>query len=212
MATKWSAFNSRSETPFENSVRDMIFIKWMHNTRQGWGWLGIVLSCLLVGNAYAQAQFSDLKVGYVDAEAILLNAPQTQAALRTLNDEFAPRQRDFLAKQSALQEKADTYERDQSVMGEAERINLEREIRDGRRDLQRAESEFNEDLNIRRNELLATAQRAVSEQIETYASARGYDLILQNVVYHSAVVDITSDVLAYLNDAVLSGDSKKQEQ
>ena len=176
----------------------------MHNKVRGVCRIGLILGCLLAGSALAQS--SNLKIGYVDAEALLLNAPQTQAALRTLNDEFAPRQRDVVAMQNALQQKADTYERDSSVMGEAERASLEREIRDGRRDLQRAENEFNEDLNIRRNELLAVAQRSVSERIGMYASAQGYDLVLQNAVYHSDVVDITAEVLMFLNESVLQGE------
>lgn len=177
----------------------------MRGTMQGWGRLAVLLSLLPISCALAQS--GNLKIGYVDAERLLLQAPQTQAALRTLNDEFAPRQRELLAMESELLEKNETYERDAEVMGADERSSLERELRDGQRDLQRANSEFQEDLNIRRNELLAVAQRAVSEQIEQFASGEGYDLILQNVVYHSTSVDITENVLSYLNRNVLEGDT-----
>ena len=173
------------------------------------GRVAVVLSALLGAGAFAQSASINLKVGYVDAERLLLQAPQTQVALRTLNDEFAPRQREIQAMQTELREKNDTYERDREVMGQQERTNLERQLRDGQRDLERATSEFQEDLNIRRNELLAVAQRAVSEQIETYASAQGYDLILQNAVYSSPTIDITETVLMYLNQNVLQGDSSE---
>lgn len=178
----------------------------MDTTTRGLVWLSVLLGGLWAQAALAQP--GDLKIGFVNAEMLLLEAPQTQVALRTLNDEFAPRQRDVVAMQNSLREKTETYERDRDVMGETERVSLEREIRDGRRDLERAETEFTEDLNIRRNELLAVAQRAVSEQIETYATREGYDLILQNVVYHSASVDITSQILSFLNESVLQGDSE----
>ena len=115
----------------------------------------------------------------------------------------------FLALQNELTEKGETYERDSSVMGESERVSLEREIRDDQRDLQRAETELNEDLNIRRNELLAVAQRAVQDQIEAYASAQGYDVILSNVVYVSSSIDITADILTFLNDTILQGDTSE---
>jgi outer membrane protein len=171
-------------------------MKKIHSARQGWSKLGICVALVWSGCAFAQT--TNLKIGYVDAEAILLQAPQTQGALRTLQDEFAPRQRSLVALQTELQGKQATYERDAEVMGQGERANLERELRDGARDLQRKEQEFQEDLNIRRNELLAVAQRAVSEQIATYATSKGYDLILQNAVYQSDSVNITSDVLTYL--------------
>jgi len=171
-------------------------MKNMRSAIQGWKRAGIFVALVWSGCAFAQS--GNLKIGYVDAETILLQAPQTQSALRTLQDEFAPRQRSLQALQSDLQAKQSRYERDSEVMGQDERLSLERELRDGARDFQREEQEFQEDLNIRRNELLAVAQRAVSEQIATYASSNGYDLILQNVVYHSDAVNITSDLLKFL--------------
>jgi outer membrane protein len=163
-----------------------------------------------MGFGTALAQSEGLKIGYVDPERLLLSAPQTKVAMDTLNDEFAPRQRQLVAMESSLREKNETYERDREVMGQEERTSLERELREGQRDLQRANTEFQEDLNIRRNELLATAQRAVSEQIEVYASREGYDLILQNAVYHSPGLDITDSVLSFLNRNVLEGNRSEE--
>ena len=177
-------------------------MKRMHRVIQGLSQLSICAAVLVTGLAFAQSD--SLKIGYVDAEAVLLQAPQTQAALRALQDEFAPRQRDLLAMQSALQEKQVTYERDAEVMGQNERSSLEREIRDGTRDLQREDQEFQEDLNLRRNELLQEAQRTVSAQIESFATAKGFDLILQNVVYSSEAANVTADLISHLNANVIS--------
>jgi outer membrane protein len=164
--------------------------------------LVVFCSLFTIGSVYAQT--SNLKIGFIDAEAVLLNAPQTQAAMRSLQDEFAERQRELIATQSELQEKQAAYERDREVMGQEERTNLERELRDASRDLQRDDQEFQEDFNVRRNELLQEAQRAVSVQIQSFATARGFDLILQNVVYSSDAVNITDDLIAHLNQSVLS--------
>ena len=137
----------------------------------------------------------------------MLNAPQTQAAMRALQDEFAERQRELLQTQQSLQEKQATYERDQEVMGQEERTNLEREIRDGARNLQRDDQEFQEDFNVRRNELLQEAQRAVSVRIEAFAVERDFDLILQNVVYTSDAVNVTDELISALNAELLSSDN-----
>jgi outer membrane protein len=174
----------------------------MHRAIQGLSRLAI-LSGLLAAGA-AQAQTSNLKIGFIDAEAVLLNAPQTQAAMRALQDEFAERQRELLQAQQDLQEKQATYERDQEVMGQEERTSLEREIRDGARDLQRDDQIFQEDFNVRRNELLQEAQRAVSVRIEAFAVERGFDLILQNVVYTSDAVNVTEELVSALNAELLS--------
>ena len=158
--------------------------------------LGICLSALLATGVWAQS--GNLKIGFINAERVLLEAPQTEAALRRLQDEFAPRERQLLAVQSELQKKEETYRRDSEVMGSEERARLERELRDGVRDFQRDQEEYREDLNVRRNELLAEAQRNVAVHIDAYARAQGYDLILQNAVYFSPAVDITESLVGYI--------------
>lgn len=179
-----------------------------HKTIGGLSRLVLILGLISAGVAHAQngGQSGNLKIGFIDAEAVMLNAPQTQAALRALQDEFAERQRELLGRQQEFQEKQATYERDQEVMGQDERTRLERELRDAARDLQRDDQEFQEDFNVRRNELLQEAQRAVSVRIEAFAEQQGYDLILQNVVYTSDAVNITEQLVTALNADVLSSD------
>ena len=116
-------------------------MKSMHGAIHGMSRLALVFGLIA---ASAHAQTDGLKIGFIDAEAVLLNAPQTQAAMRALQDEFAERQRVLVQTQQELQEKQATYERDAEVMGQEERSNLEREIRDGARDLQRDDQEFQE--------------------------------------------------------------------
>jgi len=144
------------------------------------------------------AQSTNLKVGVVNVALLLEQAPQSQAVNEKLQDEFAPRQRDIVAKRQTLQTQSETFQRDAPVMGEDERLSLERQIRDGQRELQRAENEYLEDLNIRRNEELGKLQRALLQQVQEYARAAQYDLVVADVLYFSNAVDITAAVLAAL--------------
>jgi outer membrane protein len=123
-----------------------------------------------------------------------------------LRDEFAPRQRDLVAMQTELQEKQETFQKDSSVMSEAERSALEREIRDGLRDLQRADNQLREDVNIRQNEELGTLQRTLVQQVQAYVQNAGYDLVVTDVVYVSDGINITADVIAALQAARESAD------
>ena len=116
--------------------------------------------------------------------------------MAALQDEFAPLQRDLVAMQTTLQEKQETYTRDASVMGEEERLSLERQIRDEQRDLQRESTELNEDFNLRRNEELGNLQRSLLQEVQDFARTEGYDLVVADVLYYSTAVDITADVLA----------------
>jgi outer membrane protein len=77
---------------------------------------------------------------------------------------------------------------------------MERELLTQRRELKRAQDEFREDLNIRRNEEFAKLQRLVADVITTLAREENYDLILNEaaVIYASDRVDATEQVLTRL--------------
>lgn len=156
-----------------------------------------VCSALSLGLGAARAQDAP-KIAYVNFPAIVDQAPQTEALKQKLRDEFAPRQRELVGMQTALQQKQDTYQKDQAVMGESERVALEREIRDDTRDLQRANNELQEDFNVRQNEELAQLQRTLVESVQQYVRGKGYDIVVTDAVFVSAGYDITEDVIAAL--------------
>jgi outer membrane protein len=157
----------------------------------------IALAVVATTSTSVQAQ-SNLKIGVINVGRLLEQAPQSKAVTDKLQDEFAARQRDIVAMRNKLQQQTETFQRDQQVMGEAERVNLERQIRDGQRELQRTENEYVEDLNIRRNEEVGKLQREVLQRVQQYASAQKYDLIVADAIYFSNAVDITADVLKAL--------------
>jgi outer membrane protein len=165
--------------------------------------VGVLLAALTLGTAGAQT--ASVKIGVVNMNALIEQSPQAQALMADLRDEFAPRQRDLVAMQTDLQTKQETYQRDSSVMGPEERANLEREIRDGQRELQRADTEVTEDFNIRRNEALTQLQRTIVLQVQEYARSAGFDLVLYEAVYASQAVDITAAVLATLQPGAAQG-------
>ena len=163
----------------------------------------IILTGCLFGAVQAGAQ-ENLRIGVVNVAQLLEQAPQAQAAMEALQEEFAPRQRDILAIQQSLQTKGETLQRDGAVMGEAERVNLERDIRDEQRDLEREQSEYLEDLNIRRNEELSRLQRSLLQEVQTFARSAGYDLVVSEVLFYSSAVDITDEVLQGLEASYTS--------
>ncbi len=105
--------------------------------------------------------------------------------------------------QQKLRTQQETFQRDAPVMGEEERVNLERQIRDGQREFQRTENQLVEDFNLRRNEELGQLQRDVLLKAQEYARAQKFDLLLadQSIIFASTAVDITEAVLAFLNPA-----------
>jgi len=151
-----------------------------------------VLLCAIALPAGAQ----ELKIGVVNVPALMDRAPQTKAAMDALQEEFAPRQREILAKQTELQELVEKAQKDAEVMSEAERRALEKSIRDSRREVTRLDTEFREDLNLRQNEELGKLQRSLLSEVQAYAQGEGYDIVVgDGVLFASTAANITDEVL-----------------
>jgi outer membrane protein len=161
----------------------------------------LMLGTYLPGLALAQ-QTGGLKIGVVNVPRLMQDSPQARTAMGALQDEFAPRQREIVAAQTGLKDKQAKFQNDIDVMGEEERRNKERELRDDERTLLRDQKEFQEDLDIRRQEALGMMQGEVLLQIQNFAKQEGYDLILgEGVLYISGTIDITQQILQGLEES-----------
>ncbi|MCC7414149.1 MAG: OmpH family outer membrane protein [Gammaproteobacteria bacterium] len=144
-------------------------------------------------------QAADLKIGYVNYQKLLEESPQAKAAAGLLETEFGPKQRELVNLQKSLKDKADKLQRDGAVMSEPERGKVEREVRDGERELSRRANELQEDINLRRNEEIGKINRLLLGEVQTYARANGYDLVLSDgVVYAGEGIDVTAQLISAL--------------
>jgi outer membrane protein len=144
---------------------------------------------------------AEMRVGVVNTVKLMEEAPQARDAQGKIESEFAPREKELVALQRNIRDQEERLNRDGAVMSEAERTKLERDVLGLRRDLNRAQDEFRDDLNIRRNEALSKLQKVMYDATLALAKEQNYDLILgQGVVYASDKVDITALVLKKLND------------
>ncbi len=145
------------------------------------------------------AQSADLKIGYVNFGRLLEESPQARAAQQSLEGEFLPRQREVAAQQKSLEEKRDRLKREAAVMSESDRVKMEREIRDMELNVTRRFNELQEDLNLRRNEEVGRMQRALLQEVQAYARANGYQLVVsEGVLFAADALDITSQVVTAL--------------
>ncbi len=158
--------------------------------------LGIAAALIIATTAAAQGE---LKIGYVNAEKVISEAPQGKAALEKLEAEFSPRDKKIVEMQSRLKDMALDMEKNGLLMKESERRTKEYEIANLKRDLRRATQEFNEDYNLRRNEELAALQKIVQKTVLDLVKQENYDLVVnEGVLYAGPKVDITEKVLKRL--------------
>jgi len=155
-----------------------------------------IFAIVLFGAFALPASAQELKIGVVNVPLLMDRAPQTKAAMDALEQEFAPRQREFAAKAKELEDFNAKLQRDAAVMGETERRNADKQLRDLQREVSRLQNEFQEDLNLRQNEELGNLQRSILAEVQQYAQDQGFDLVVgDGVLYASAAVIITEDVL-----------------
>jgi outer membrane protein len=158
----------------------------------------IALAALL-GLACAQVGAQELKIGYVNSERVLREAVPAKAAQAKLETEFSKREKDLNDLAARLKAAADKLEKEAPTLPEAESARRQRELVDQDRDLQRKRREFQEDLNQRKNEELATVVERANRVIKQIFDAEKYDVILQEVVFAGPRVDITDKVIKALS-------------
>jgi outer membrane protein len=167
---------------------------------------GVVRS-LILGSAAtmvlaAAPAWAELKIGYVNYSRLLQDSPDAKVIADQLRNEFLPRQRDLQTLQQSLKARQDKLTKDGATMTDDQRAREEKEITDGERELQRKQSEAQEDFNSRRNEELSTLQKSLVEKVQAYAKSQSFDLILADgVIWATNSVDITTQVLATLQAA-----------
>jgi outer membrane protein len=156
----------------------------------------IFLAALLAAPAAALA---DSKIGVVKLNRLFEEAPQALALQRSLTEEFAPREREIRAKREQLRETEEKLQQGEGFLSDDERRRLEQVFRDGQRDLQRAQNEFVEDLNLRRNERLGDLQRLFIAEIQAYSQSQNFDLVVvEGFIHASDRIDITQQILQVL--------------
>ncbi|MBK9361877.1 MAG: OmpH family outer membrane protein [Rubrivivax sp.] len=163
--------------------------------------LKTLAAALALAAISATAIAQDLKIGYVNSERVLREAAPAKAALARMEAEFSKRDRELNDQAGKLKAAAEKLDKDGPTLGEAERTRRQRELVEQDRDLQRKRREFQEDLNQRKNEELASVVERANRVIKQIFDQEKYDVILQEVVFAGPRVDITEKVIKALNAA-----------
>lgn len=146
----------------------------------------------LVAVPTAQAQ---TKIGYVNVERILHSSNTAKSAQAKIESEFSKRNDELERLANSLRSQIQQYDKDAPALSDSERLRRQRQLEDLESDLQRKEREFQEDVNLRRNELFSDIIDKADQAIQRIAESQGYDLIITDAVTVSPRVDITDEVL-----------------
>ena len=146
-----------------------------------------------------------LKIGFVNYARLMQESPQAKAVQQTLRSEFASKQKELSNEQQALKTREAQLQRDGATMSADQRTVAEQTLRDGNRELSEKVNEYQDDFNARQNQELSKLQKVLVEQVQRYAQAQRFDLVLADgVIWANPSIDITQPVLAALQASGVS--------
>ena len=156
-----------------------------------------VIASVMAMSALAQ----DFRIGFVNTDRIFREASLAKAAQAKLEQEFLRREKEVQNLATQLKSASEKFEREAPTLAESQRVIRQRQLITQDQEFQRKQREFQEDLNLRKNEELQTVLERANRVIKQIAEAEKYDLVIQEAVYINPKHDITDKVLSSLNNA-----------
>ncbi|WP_294947111.1 OmpH family outer membrane protein [Sulfurivirga sp.] len=139
------------------------------------------------------------KVGVVNVNLLIQQAPQAKAANKRLEKEFAPQQQQLQKLIRKLERLQADYQKNALTLTAEQKSAKEREVAMLTREIQRRRADLQELVNLRRNEELAKLQALINQAIRDIGQQEHYDLILYDgIAFSSKRIDLTPKILAYL--------------
>jgi len=153
----------------------------------------LLLSLALSATAVAQ----DLRIGYVDMKEVLDSAPQVIAGRAKLDMEF--RSRNDSIEMDELRADALEMRLQQGDIATDRQPQIERDLRELRRNVTRRKEDLRDELSFRRTEEVQRLEEEINIAVQEIAQRNGYDLIISSpVIYANPDLDITNLILEQL--------------
>ncbi len=149
----------------------------------------------------AHAQAEEFRIGFVNIDRLLREANPAKVGQSKLEAEFSKREKDLMDAGNVLKTASEKFEREAPTLAESQRTARQRQLVDQDRDFQRKRREFQEDLNLRKNEELQQVIDKANRIIKQVAETEKYDAVLQEAAYINPKHDITDKVIKALNAA-----------
>jgi len=161
---------------------------------------------------FSSSVFSEeIKVGIVDVNKILKEAPQTISANKKLEKEFSARTEKLKTKIKSIQADEKKYQKESLTLSDSEKEKAEKNLQQRKIDIQRTERELREDMDLRRREEIGDLQEQINITIDKIAASENYDLILYNgIAFASKKVDITEQIIKKLGGSASETDQDKK--
>jgi outer membrane protein len=158
----------------------------------------LILGLTIPAAAAQEDAAGQMRIGFVDMVRLFDNAPQLIAAREALDEEFRPRY-DALSSDEA---RVEALTARMLAMGDVESVarqDLEREVRNLRRSIDRRREDLAEEIRFRTTAEKNAIEDTIQIAIRQVAEQGGFDLVLTGpVAFASDRVDMTDQIIAWL--------------
>ena len=164
--------------------------------------LPVLLVLAFASTASAQA---NLKIGYIDSQAILDQDPSAQTAQQEFEASLATYQAEVQQMGEELQRLVDQYEQQQAMLSDEAKANREEEIRLKQTQYQQRIAELEQQANVRQAELVEPVMERITAVIEEIRAEGSYSMIFdvaaQGIISADPALDLTAEVVRRLQAA-----------
>jgi len=163
----------------------------------------VLLVLAMASKAEAQA---NLKIGYIDSQAILDQDPSARTAQTQFEASLTTYQAEVQQMGEELQQLIDQYEQQQAMLSDEAKQNREEEIRLKQAQYQQRIAELEQQASVRQAELIEPVMQRITTVIEEIRAEGSYSMIFdvaaQGIISADPVLDLTEEVIRRLQAAV----------
>ena len=171
--------------------------------------VSVVALAFMACGAFAQSP--PTKVAVISIQGAIIGTKDGQKAAQELQAKIAPKQKELTAQQSELQSLNDQLQKGSNTMSDEKRGQLQRDIAEKSKRLQRDEQDAKEEWDSSQQQLLQSLGQRMMGVIEKYAKDNGYSMVLDvsnpntPVLYASSGIDITQDIISLYDKTTVNG-------
>ncbi len=155
---------------------------------------------------FSCAASAQMKIGYINSEAIMQQLPEAQDAQKQLDALTADWQSELTKMQTDLQHKFEDYDKKKLIMSDKRRMDAEKELQDLDKkmvDFRTAKFGTSGELFTKQNELMKPVQDKVFKSVKDVADEGGYDYVFDKssttlLMFANEKNDLTAKVLSKL--------------
>ena len=166
-----------------------------------------VLTMIAALCAQTPAQAQSQKIATINMQQALAETADGKKAVADLRSKFGPKDQDFQRRSQELQATQEKLRKTQNTISEEAKAKLEADIASMTRNLQRDSDDAKADMEAEEQKMVQDLGGKIMQVINKYAADNQYAMVFDvsgqpnNIMFASAAVDITRDIIAMYDKA-----------